>query len=148
MARTLHTSAGIILINRRGQVLLELRANDPAIMFPGFWGITGGEARPEESPEETARREVREETGLVLESVSPFRTYRKVKDGTLYETHYFHACIDEPLEAMTVGEGEALRFFSVEELRELPLAYSHSEVLTDFAASPHYRACLEDAGDA
>lgn len=148
MTPLLHVSAGIILVNPQGRILLELRADDPTIMYPGFWGITGGAAWPGESPEETARREVREETGLVLGTVSPFRAYRKVKEGTLFETHYFCASVDQPVEAMTVGEGQELRFFSPDELPALPLAYSHSQVLADFIASPGYRDRLEDRGDA
>ena len=139
----LHLSAGIILVNRQGQVLLELRANDPAIMYPGYWGITGGAALPGETPEATAIREVEEETGWRVPSASFFRVYDfpGTPPGPRYEVHIFHApALDgEP----RPGEGAALRFFAPEEVKGLDLAYNHAEVLTDFTASPEYRAYLQ-----
>ena len=133
-------SAGIILVNPQGQVLLELRANDPAIMYPGYWGITGGGGLPGETPEATAIREVEEETGWRVPSMTFFRVYYfpATPPGPRYEVHIFHAPAlnGEP----RPGEGAALRFFAPEELTGLDLAYNHAEVLTDFVTSPDYQA--------
>ena len=68
-------SAGVILVDPDGRVLLQLRDDDPSIMFPGHWGITGGAGHGDETPEETARREVTEETGLTLGKIEPFKAY-------------------------------------------------------------------------
>jgi 8-oxo-dGTP diphosphatase len=148
MARPLQTSAGIILVNAAGQILLELRANDPAIMYPGYWGITGGGGLPGETPEATALREVEEETGWRVPSMTFFRIYRfqGTPPGPRYEVHIFHA--PAPDGDLRPGEGSALRFFAAEELAGLDLAYNHAQVLADFIASPHYRAYLEVRGDA
>src|SRR5438477_11890648 len=59
-------SAGVILVDPDGRVLLQLRDDDPAIMFPGHWGITGGAGHAGESAEQTARGEVSEETRLAV----------------------------------------------------------------------------------
>ena len=148
MTRSLYTSAGIILVNRRGQILLELRANDPAIMYPGYWGITGGGGLPGETPGATALREVEEETGWRVPSMAFFRTYgfEGTPPGPRYEVHIFHA--PAPNGDLRPGEGAGLRFFAPQDLASLDLAYNHAEVLGDFVASPHYRAYLEDGGDA
>jgi 8-oxo-dGTP pyrophosphatase MutT (NUDIX family) len=68
-------SAGVILVDPQGRVLMQLRDDDPTIMFPGHWGLTGGAAHAGETPEQTARREVEEETGMTLERFEPFRAY-------------------------------------------------------------------------
>ena len=68
-------SAGVILVDTEGRVLMQLRDDDPAIMFPNHWGLTGGAGHPDEPPERTARREVAEETGLTLGRIAPFRAY-------------------------------------------------------------------------
>jgi 8-oxo-dGTP pyrophosphatase MutT (NUDIX family) len=148
MARPIHVSAGIILVNPQGQVLLELRADDPAIMYPGHWGITGGGGHPGETPEATALREVEEETGWRVPSMTFFRTYGSdgTPPGPRYEVHIFHA--PAPNGEPRPGEGSALRFFAPEDLAGLDLAYNHADVLTDFVASPGYRAYLEDRRDA
>ena len=54
---------------------MQLRDDNPAIMYPGHWGLTGGAAAKGETPEQTARREVMEETGLQLGHIEPFRAY-------------------------------------------------------------------------
>jgi 8-oxo-dGTP pyrophosphatase MutT (NUDIX family) len=139
-------SAGIILVNPAGQVLLELRANDPTIMYPGYWGITGGGGLPGETPEATAIREVEEETGWRVPSMTFFRVYHfpGTPPGPRYEVHIFHA--PAPSGDPHPGEGAALHFFTPEELTGLDLAYNHAEVLADFVASPDYQAHLNAGG--
>jgi 8-oxo-dGTP diphosphatase len=144
----IYMSAGIILVNRRGQILLELRANDPAIPYPGYWGLTGGGGLPGETPEATALREVEEETGCRVPSMTFFRVYRFPgrPPGPRYEVHIFHA--PAPNGDLRPGEGAALRFFSPQELAGLDLAYNHAQVLADFVASPDYQAYLAEGRDA
>lgn len=150
-------SAGVILVDARGRVLLQLRDSDPAIMFPDHWGITGGAGHPGETPEQVARREVAEETGLTLGKIEPFRAYYfqetrtpagarpSAKRAADYELYLFHAPCSTPAEEMTCGEGCGLRFFAPEELAEIDVAYNHREVLSDFFASPAYALYLHGA---
>jgi 8-oxo-dGTP pyrophosphatase MutT (NUDIX family) len=39
-------SAGVILVDREGRVLMQLRDDNPKIMYPNHWGLTGGAALP------------------------------------------------------------------------------------------------------
>jgi 8-oxo-dGTP pyrophosphatase MutT (NUDIX family) len=145
-------SAGVILVDPRGRVLMQLRDNDPKIMFPGYWGLTGGAALAGETPEQTARREVAEETGLTLDRFDAFRAYYSSdpKPGKKppapgradYELYMFHAPCGTPVEELVCGEGRELRFFSPDELPALDIAYNHREVLSDFFASPAYARYL------
>jgi 8-oxo-dGTP pyrophosphatase MutT (NUDIX family) len=73
---------------------------DPAtqvtLLFP-----PGGGVEPGEAPEETARRETLEETGLRVQvdaSVFEVVRYPYAWDGVEYDvtTHYFAATLDEP----------------------------------------------------
>ncbi len=52
--------AGVLLLDAEDRVLLQLRADN------GCWGITGGAMELGETFEQTARREVLEETGLTV----------------------------------------------------------------------------------
>jgi len=137
----------MILVDRQGRVLMQLRDDDPKIMFPGHWGLIGGAANADETPEQAARREVAEETGVALERFEPFRAYyfsengtgkKSVSTRTDYELYLFHAPCETPAEEMVCGEGRGLRFFAPGELRELDIAYNHRDVLADFFASALY----------
>jgi 8-oxo-dGTP diphosphatase len=58
-------TAGAVVVNQEGRVLLLKH-----VFRPGSgWGIPGGFLEKNEQPEEAIRRELREETGLELESV-------------------------------------------------------------------------------
>ncbi|PYS84259.1 MAG: NUDIX hydrolase [Acidobacteria bacterium] len=58
-------TAGAVVRDERGRVLLLRHV----LRKGSGWGIPGGFLRAGEQPEEAVRREVREETGLELESV-------------------------------------------------------------------------------
>ena len=140
---------------------MQLRDDDATIMYPGHWGLTGGAGVTGETPEETARREVTEETGLVLGRIEPFRAYyfnsagvaspngkgngakpargRPAKAAAAaFEVYVFHAPCTTPAEELVCGEGRELRFFSPEDVFALDIAYNHRDVLSDFFASPAY----------
>ncbi|AUW95513.1 ADP-ribose pyrophosphatase [Sulfobacillus sp. hq2] len=60
--------SGVIILNAQGQLLLQHRRDNEC------WGLPGGAMEIGESFEETARREVREETGLELYELEYFMT--------------------------------------------------------------------------
>jgi len=53
--------AGVLLIDKRGWILLQLR--DGNGVYPYHWATVGGAVEPGESVEDAARRELAEETG-------------------------------------------------------------------------------------
>jgi 8-oxo-dGTP pyrophosphatase MutT (NUDIX family) len=67
---TVRPTARVLLFDDRGRVLL-FRGLDPAEPDIRFWFPPGGGIEPGETPEEAARREVREETGLAEVALGP-----------------------------------------------------------------------------
>src|SRR4051794_11641248 len=56
--------AGAVIRDDAGRLLLIRRGRQPSL---GLWSLPGGRVEAGESPSQAAAREVREETGLVVE---------------------------------------------------------------------------------
>src|SRR5688572_20897490 len=67
--------AGVILVDRRGWILLQERDEHPRI-DPEKWGLAGGHVEPGEDFEPAAHRELEEETGVRLPA-SGMRLFRE-----------------------------------------------------------------------
>ena len=59
----------VILFNEKGQILLEERSDD------GYFDFPGGGIDLKESGEEAAKRELKEETGLIADKLVLFNVY-------------------------------------------------------------------------
>lgn len=83
-------AARVLVVDRDGAVLL-FRGSDPARPEAGIWWFTpGGGVDGEETLDETARRELLEETGMVVEHVGSVRFERVVVfdfEGERYHQH-------------------------------------------------------------
>jgi 8-oxo-dGTP pyrophosphatase MutT (NUDIX family) len=61
--------AAVLVLDHERRLLLMRRTDN------GFWGVPGGSMEPGESLEETAIRETKEETGLVVEQLDLFGVF-------------------------------------------------------------------------
>jgi 8-oxo-dGTP pyrophosphatase MutT (NUDIX family) len=117
--------AVVLIFNEKEELLLQLRSD-------GGWGLPSGLMELGESLEVTARREVQEETGLIVGSLqlegvfSGSEYYLKVANGdelysvtTVYSTREYEGILE-------IDEYESidLRFFSMDKLpKELQPGY-------------------------
>jgi len=125
-------TVAIILTNDRGEVLLQLRDNNPNISFANSWTLPGGVVDPGEVHEQAARRELAEETGLQL-SLSYWKVYkRKSKNYPTIEQHVYVGKTLQETGEMILGEGQALQFFRQEELPTLSIAFDFEKLLDEF----------------
>lgn len=94
---TLRPSAAVLL-HRDGKVWLGQRG--ATRFLPGFWVFPGGGCDANETPEQAARRELEEETGLLLET--PFRPLARAVTPPYAPVRYdclvYHAQVPEGLE--------------------------------------------------
>ncbi|WP_010631603.1 NUDIX hydrolase [Sporolactobacillus vineae] len=126
--------AAVLIQNTDGSVLFQKR-RDPV----NSWGIPGGLMELRESPEDTAIREVREETGLIISDLKLLGVYsssgRMSTAGNgdqyypltiAYVTSHFEGMLQvDPAESLDY------QFFSLNELPK-PLLKNHLRIVNDF----------------
>lgn len=134
----------VILVDAHGRLLLHLRDDKEGIAMPGTWSIPGGAVEGDESSLAAAVRELREETGREVARLNPFAS---VPWGDRHLVHIFCGGAPFSEDEIVIGEGQAFRFFSWDEVRALhPVSPFALPVLAAFVASPLYDRCRRDAG--
>jgi ADP-ribose pyrophosphatase YjhB (NUDIX family) len=113
---------------RDGDGRLLLARASPALNLQGRWFLPGGGVQHGESPPDSLRREIEEESGLtvelgpLLEVLSDVRT---LPDGTSLHTVRLVYQVDSwdgTLRPESDGTTDAVGWFSSDELAEMPLA--------------------------
>lgn len=121
--------SGIIIIDDRGRVLLQLRGKEQGVRFPDHWNLIGGSGNPGESPEETLRREIKEELGI---TIGAFRFFKKYIYEGVCEQCFFYIQLNLNPDEITLTEGQKIAYFERSQLDSLRLAFNAREVLNDF----------------
>jgi 8-oxo-dGTP pyrophosphatase MutT (NUDIX family) len=116
----LQVGASVIVVDAQGRILLQLRSDNHS------WSYAGGSIELDENVEDTARRELFEETGLIAEKLELFGVF----SGK--ELHYVYPNGDEVSNVDIVyvcrqysgtlkcqkGEVDALEFFPIDQIPE------------------------------
>jgi len=118
-------AVGAIVFDDQGRVLLVERGKPPGV---GLWSIPGGRLEPAETLAQAVAREVREETGLVVE-VGPLGCVveRIGDDFHFVILDYLARAIGGSLAA--ASDARAARWVSSDELASLPLTDGLVDVL-------------------
>ncbi|QBD83383.1 NUDIX domain-containing protein [Ktedonosporobacter rubrisoli] len=112
-----HHIAVVLVIDQQGQLLMQHRAGT-ASPWPYKWGLPGGGIESGETPEEAARRELEEETGLKVhgnlklfwESILPAYPLPRVNR----QWHVYTVQTQARQEDIVLGEGQAMVFTPLE----------------------------------
>lgn len=124
-------TADCVVMTKEGtpQVLLIQRANDP---FKGCWAFPGGFMNMDETLEECAVRELKEETGLSVteDDIFAFGTFSAVdrdpRGRTI--TKAYLVVMDEPVKVHGQDDAAKAEWFCIDKLPEL--AFDHEEIFS------------------
>ena len=114
-----HTENGL-------ELLLIQRRNEPC---KGKWAFPGGFMNIDETTADAARRELEEETGLVVEDLHRVRVFDAVDRDPRERviTVAYYTILDKPAEVSGLDDAAQAKWFL---LTELPnLAFDHKEIL-------------------
>jgi 8-oxo-dGTP diphosphatase len=119
---------GAIIKDARGRLLLIKRGHAPGA---GLWSLPGGRIEPGETDAEALVREIREETGLVIEAGRLVGAVRRpARDGDVLDIRDYAATVTGG--TLSAGDDAAdVRWVDAAELKSLPV----TEGLTGALAS-------------
>jgi ADP-ribose pyrophosphatase YjhB (NUDIX family) len=95
---------GAVVLDDAGRLLLIQRGHEPA---KGSWSVPGGRVEPGETDEQAVRREIAEETGLLVR-VGPLagRVERPGGPGIVYEIYDYDAVLVPEVPAGSAVPGD------------------------------------------
>ena len=124
------------IITCNGKLLMERRRDSDT------WGLVGGGVKRKETPLQAITREIREELGLRIsqERFCKLAVYGEpgriaaYQDGSIWQmvVVLFSLEFDEEPEMIISAESRELRFFSKEELVNLEIVVTHSDLIEDW----------------
>lgn len=124
------------IITCNGKLLLEKRRDSDT------WGLVGGGVKKQETELQAITREIYEELGLQI----PKERFRKLsvygepgriaayRDGSVWRMVIvaFGLALEEEPQMRISAESKELRFFSKEELKDIDIVITHSDIVEDW----------------
>lgn len=140
-----------VIIHDRTHILLVRRANFP---YKGYWCFPGGFAEPYEDIEEVGLREVKEETMVELNPYSSLHDVKVKQVGVFtpldprfseekgtwgYDVGLSVDVTNLGVSGIVKGGDDAAeaRWFEIEEVKTMPLAFHHKQILDKFLETFH-----------
>jgi len=127
-----HRGVSVLLQDKAGRVLMQLRDDIPDIIAPGKWCLFGGHIDPGETILEAAIREMDEETGLVVtaDELVPYVVSRSRPSTNLI---YVYRMVRDITPAdIRVGEGAGFAFLTRKQLDRVELIPAYAPVFHRF----------------
>jgi len=122
------------LVQENGRWLVSRRS--PGRIFAGLWEFPGGKMHDGESACEAAIREVREETGLTVESVSELGTLDGSRPGLSVTLHLILCRRLDGEAAPSDDSVLEIRWMTCNELAALPMPPANAEIITKICSMP------------
>ena len=126
-------AVGAVCVHR-GELLLVQRGTEPE---RGRWSLPGGRVEAGETVADALRREVREETGLVVEVGELVGWAERQGPGYHFVILDLAATVtDDRLQLVAGGDADAAQWVALDRLEMLPLVSGLADFLADRGVTP------------
>ncbi|GEM_PF-3198311 len=126
----------VIIENPQGKILMLLRDDKPTISNPNHWSLPGGKVEFLEKPEVAAHRELLEEIGVDID-LTLWKRYGRPHPPFIVDQYIYLGKIDLPIDSLTLGGGQDMKFFGSHELKGLKIAFEFDILLDEYFQNPH-----------
>lgn len=119
-------AVGFVIPNHEGKFLIQLRDNKPTIPYPGCWVFPGATVEEGEYAFDAALREIPKEFEIYVgpEEVVFIGGYTRDDSVKCFIFAYIGGKIP-----IKITEGQRFQFFSIEEIKKLPLGFQQNKFL-------------------
>lgn len=124
----LKKNAVAIILNEDNKILLLKRSDNPNIWMPTKWGLVGGGVEIGETPEEAVKREVFEETKLILDNIKWLFSIKRHKNSI--EHIYISKYMGDPTNVVLNEEYNGYGWYHISEISFLDIVPHLLEYLT------------------
>lgn len=122
------TPINLIIIKNKKLLLLKRNENEED---KGKWSIAGGGPKINETPEETLKREIKEELNCEIIWFKPFKSFEYQMTERLVKATYFYGEIKGEIKLSE--EHSEFGWFSFKEIKDLKIAFNQKEILKEFS---------------
>ncbi|MBU4502204.1 MAG: NUDIX hydrolase [Nanoarchaeota archaeon] len=114
---------GAIIVNEKNEILLQKKTFDYKFSPGGCWTFFGGEIKGDESPEQTLKREIKEEINYDIKNFYLFKAgrYKFPSGGLKGKKYIFVVFFDGDISQISLREGGGFGFFSTSELNYIKI---------------------------
>ena len=110
-----------IIYREDRHILFQQRDYTPGIIFPGYWTFFGGQVEAGENLKEALRRELQEELGCIPGCIEEELFQWAWTGENPSQNHYFPVRYGVNDDVLELNEGQAMRWFSFEDLQNIEL---------------------------
>lgn len=130
----------IAILYQDDRFLLQLRDDNPNILYPGHWAFFGGHLEPGETPDTAVYRELEEEIGFKAPQLTKFQSY--VTEHQIIR-HVYSGPLTVSLAELTLTEGIDLGLATIDDIKRgdrfserlqqvRPIGKPHQQILLEF----------------